>query len=601
MRLLIVDLHRCDTFSDATEWLFPDLTATAQVFFVRNLTRVGAVYAFFLVLKRIYMSATTRLATGSVNGILSIVCQGIDSLFLLLVRPFNDAQVSAIEAVSGITSLVAYMSLGLTAVMGPGMYLGDITVLCFASFGVIASAAASVVETVALVSSILISGTTSCFAPPIDGAGLQPMGDTEKMQGAVEVVAEEGEGDDDDQDDEDFDADEKMLIASAVGLTTAVGRGISDLSQPSVDAEKMQGSDEVVAELEGGDEDDEKRDGNDKIVAASAVGLATGAVASAAGQGISDLKPDRDNGRKSSSDGPSSPKLDHDCMRPSALQQIMPEEKFEHDSVLPKTSSSHWHHESNGFEALVAACGCGVSDHHGGALGEDSHHEITMTIVTPSRSRGAKSLNTPYAAWIRASPQAHMPAPMEPHASTTPRSEWRSLQNISPPIMKRGTTLQTKPSSPTPLSSDISLDFPASPYIPIIFEEEQSSTNIRDSASLVFYNDSRVASGPAAAEEKRVRHKIIPVTLSNTPLERDPHPHPHPHPQPHPHRHTSHPHQHTMLKPTHAAEGKHVRRKIIPVTLSNTPHLAPSPTRLEKERARESETVSESERASERV
>ena len=65
-----------------------------QGFFLGDMSKLGYMYAIFLIGKRIYMSATTTLADGGPSAILCMISQTLDSFLLFAIRPFNDSQVS---------------------------------------------------------------------------------------------------------------------------------------------------------------------------------------------------------------------------------------------------------------------------------------------------------------------------------------------------------------------------------------------------------------------------------------------------------------------------------------------------------------------------
>ena len=65
-----------------------------QGFFLGDMSKLGYMYAIFLIGKRIYMSATTTLADGGPSAILCMISQTLDGFLLFAIRPFNDSQVS---------------------------------------------------------------------------------------------------------------------------------------------------------------------------------------------------------------------------------------------------------------------------------------------------------------------------------------------------------------------------------------------------------------------------------------------------------------------------------------------------------------------------
>jgi hypothetical protein len=115
-------------------------TLHTQAFFVGDTTRLGIYYAFFLVGKRVYLAAVFQLTDGELNAMLSIAAQALDTSLLLALRPFNDGEVSLNEALSGLSTLAAYLCLGLPIFLGEEAYVGEVTTLVLCTFGVAVSA-----------------------------------------------------------------------------------------------------------------------------------------------------------------------------------------------------------------------------------------------------------------------------------------------------------------------------------------------------------------------------------------------------------------------------------------------------------------------------
>ena len=225
------------------EWNSDNPHARHWGFVLGDMTKFGFIYALFLIGKRVYVSGTLILTDGRPNAVMSMVGQTLDSVLLICLRPFNDAQVTTTEAIAGIGNVAAYFALGLPVIMGPDYYLGDVYVLLISVFGVAISAVTSMLGTVSQLvegASACVSRTTECMGGGVGlGAGL---GGSELVAEAANVVAEgaqaaaeeamEGE-------EETVGLDENIVGASAVGLAYGLIRGIargvhSETDQPGL-------------------------------------------------------------------------------------------------------------------------------------------------------------------------------------------------------------------------------------------------------------------------------------------------------------------------------------------------------------------------------
>ena len=72
-----------------------------------------------------------------------LALQSLDTAFLIFMRPFNDAQVTITETISGLSNIAAYLCLALPVFYGPTFFLGDIATMLMMSVGVVVSAIAS--------------------------------------------------------------------------------------------------------------------------------------------------------------------------------------------------------------------------------------------------------------------------------------------------------------------------------------------------------------------------------------------------------------------------------------------------------------------------
>lgn len=135
------------------------------------------------------MAAVLQLTDGDLNATLSIAAQALDTIMLLTLRPFNDGEVTLTEALSGLSTLAAYLCLGLPIFLGEVAYVGDVTALVLCSLGVAVSAAAAAMHNV----QELLSKSLQCLqglASAVSGAevaDLVPEGVEDECEAAAEV------------------------------------------------------------------------------------------------------------------------------------------------------------------------------------------------------------------------------------------------------------------------------------------------------------------------------------------------------------------------------------------------------------------------------
>ena len=222
------------------EWNADNPHARRWGFVLGDMSKFGFIYALFLIGKRVYVSGTLILTDGRPNALMSMVGQTSDSVLLLLLRPFNDAQVTTTEALAGIGNAGAYFALGLPVIMGPDFYLGDLHVLLISVFGVAISAVTSMLGTLSRLvegASACVSGVTACTGGIALGVGL---GGSELVAEAVGVVSEEAQGAaeeamEGEEDEEAIDVDANVVGASAAGLAYGVARAINRDSHSAID------------------------------------------------------------------------------------------------------------------------------------------------------------------------------------------------------------------------------------------------------------------------------------------------------------------------------------------------------------------------------
>jgi hypothetical protein len=150
------------------------------------MTGIGWIYAIFLLLKRLLLSATLEFTEGAINASMSLTLQSLDSALLLLLRPYSDAQATASEALAGLGDLSAYLAISLPVLFGPSVYIGDLPTLILASWGVLVKLCTSVMESVAgaLSTVFLLARALQAAFPGVFGEALMVV--AEEAQGAGE-------------------------------------------------------------------------------------------------------------------------------------------------------------------------------------------------------------------------------------------------------------------------------------------------------------------------------------------------------------------------------------------------------------------------------
>jgi len=76
------------------EWKNDTPHARHWNFLLADSTKIGFVYCFFVIAKRIVMAATMEFTDGELNALLSLAMQSTDTALLIILRPFNDGQAS---------------------------------------------------------------------------------------------------------------------------------------------------------------------------------------------------------------------------------------------------------------------------------------------------------------------------------------------------------------------------------------------------------------------------------------------------------------------------------------------------------------------------
>ena len=93
------------------EWGADSSAGRHWSFIVGDFTKFAYLYCIWLLVKKLLLTATMQHIDGGANAVIALSLQGIDTVLLVLLLPFNDMQTTAIEAVAGIIAAIAYLSI----------------------------------------------------------------------------------------------------------------------------------------------------------------------------------------------------------------------------------------------------------------------------------------------------------------------------------------------------------------------------------------------------------------------------------------------------------------------------------------------------------
>jgi hypothetical protein len=114
-------------------------------FLVGDFTKFAWFYCVWLMGRKICMAIIMTASEGSLNASLAVGNQFLDSIMIIIFLPYNDMQVTAVEALCGITNAMAYFSIAmpLWGLNLPGFNLPQGPQFLLASFGALVSGISS--------------------------------------------------------------------------------------------------------------------------------------------------------------------------------------------------------------------------------------------------------------------------------------------------------------------------------------------------------------------------------------------------------------------------------------------------------------------------
>ena len=118
------------------DWNDSNATIRFWSFLIGDFTARTWVYAVWPLVRRIWMSGTVNITDGQLNAVLSLIMQSVDTILLLLVRPYNSRLDNLYEGMGGITNLCTYLIL-VVPLLGnfeKPAWLGDTTTMILALF-----------------------------------------------------------------------------------------------------------------------------------------------------------------------------------------------------------------------------------------------------------------------------------------------------------------------------------------------------------------------------------------------------------------------------------------------------------------------------------
>ena len=149
-------------------------------FFIGDFSKFAWFYCLWLFFRKIAISAIMTLSDGSLNAGLAVATQLLDATMLLLLLPYNDLQVTGIEAITGLTNSLAAFSLampvwglslpGLTLPPGPQFLLVSFGAL-LAGISSFLGAAIKFVRSLLLLSGLISLGSDNVALNILTGTG----------------------------------------------------------------------------------------------------------------------------------------------------------------------------------------------------------------------------------------------------------------------------------------------------------------------------------------------------------------------------------------------------------------------------------------------
>ena len=223
---------------------------------ISDVTKWGVVYAFFLLFKRLYLSAVMEFTDGPVNATMSLVIQTVDAAFVLLMRPYNDGQLSVTEGLAALSNLASYVCLGLPSFFGPGAFLGEIPVMLLMSLGVVVSAITSALQSCV---DLLLGIHSGCLFLAGMAGGDSVAGEAGRLAGFADEAGVTGEA--------------GLVVAEGLQEAAEVDEGGLDEG----DAEPGRDEQGAVVGASAADLHPGATDGRSAVVAASRAGLSAAA------------------------------------------------------------------------------------------------------------------------------------------------------------------------------------------------------------------------------------------------------------------------------------------------------------------------------------
>lgn len=225
------------------EWNDGDARILRWSWLISDYTRGTWGFALWLLVRRLYMSATVNLTDGPLNAGLSLAAQVVDTALIMALRPFNEHKTNVQEAVGALSNVLAYFTITLPILASPDIlpaWIDDTATLVlsvvatgvaalFAMLGPLFTVLGLVKAACSKLLSLLPGGCLGMKSTAVGGAvaaaGQESMANLqEELTGMFEEYLEEnfqeGGGDDDDEQD-DIGEGHIPLRALAAGAVPA--------------------------------------------------------------------------------------------------------------------------------------------------------------------------------------------------------------------------------------------------------------------------------------------------------------------------------------------------------------------------------------------
>jgi hypothetical protein len=242
------------------DWNDADSRILRWSWLISDYTRATWGFALWLLVRRLYMSATVNLTDGTLNAGLSLAAQVVDTALIITLRPFNDHKTNAQEALGALANVLAYFAITLPILASPDflpVWMDDTATLVlsvFATgvaalfamlgplFSVIGLVKAACSKLPSLIPEDCLTVKSTAVGGAVGVAAQESMANVQdELTGMFEEYLDErfleGDADDDDDDDQDETGEDGYgqvgALAAGVVLGDSVVKWQNSLGDPT--------------------------------------------------------------------------------------------------------------------------------------------------------------------------------------------------------------------------------------------------------------------------------------------------------------------------------------------------------------------------------